>query len=448
MRITNSMMTNNILLNLNKNRSVMQTFEEQMASGKRIQKPSDDPIVAARALKFRTNLNEITQYKTNTNDAISWLNVTEQSVDNVNTILKRVRELSVQSANGTLSTKNREGTISEMEQLRDQLINEGNVTYAGRYLFTGYQTNSSLAFEKNTTDDYEITESFSPESSEAIKKVYNGEIHDVTRIRLGYEGVKAGTVTLAQIPGFNLIEMDSISTTPLAYAPEPFDPALYDVADPTTYPKVHFLKDTGELIFNHEDITSAAVSIPATFDFTYGKNNFVQGDLKPDHYFTSTNLTTGATYAADNEPMKYQVSYSQNIQVNVMGYEFMKEDMIRDINEMIDKVKSIQFDGSIEDQLNQDLIGKDFSALLGKLDVHLSNNSNIQATIGGKINRLELTLDRLSEDKLNFTSLLSDNEDVDMAEVLIKFSAQEVVYKAALSSSAKVIQPTLLDFIG
>ncbi|MBN2221202.1 MAG: hypothetical protein JW708_03280, partial [Vallitaleaceae bacterium] len=290
-------------------------------------------------------------------------------------------------------------------------------------------------------------ESFGAETKEVIKKVFNGEIHDVTRIRLGYAGVKEGTNTPLQIPGFQIIEMDSTSTVPLAYEPETFNAALYNAADPNTYPKVHFLKDTGELIFNHEDVESNAVSIPANFDFTYGKDQFKQGDVKPDHYFNSQNLTTGATYVSDNEPMKYQVSYSQNIQVNVMGYEFMKEDMLRDLDEMIEKVKAIQYDGSTEDQLNQDLLGRDFSALLGKLDEHLTNNSNIQATIGGKINRLELTLDRLSEDKLNFTSLLSDNEDVDMAEVLIKFSAQEVVYKAALSSSAKVIQPTLLDFI-
>ena len=62
MRITNKMMTNNMLHNINTNKNHMSNLENKYASGMEIQKPSDDPIVAVRALKLRSNLSELNQY--------------------------------------------------------------------------------------------------------------------------------------------------------------------------------------------------------------------------------------------------------------------------------------------------------------------------------------------------------------------------------------------------
>lgn len=436
MRITNSMMTNNILLSINKNRKTMSTYEEQLSTGKRIQKPSDDPIVAARTLKFRTNVSEIEQYKTNVNDALSWINVTEQAITNTTDIMKRINELAVQGSTGTLTAKNRESMMSEISQLKEQIVNEGNVSYAGRYIFTGYQTDNPLIFPKATAESYEITEHLQASDVETLDRVYGDEIHSATRIRLGYSKILESGVP-GTIPGFNVVAMDSTSTAPAAEAYAP--PAATLPALPT----VHFLKDTGELIFNSADVAS----IPANFDFVYQKDEFAKGDLKPDHYFDSTNLTTGSVFIKNTEAIHYQVSYSQDIQVNVMGYDFITVDLVRDLEELESATNSISNDGSLEDSLNQDLLGKKYSAMISKMDAHMQNNLNIEAKLGGKVNRLELTLDRLSEDNLNFTALLSENEDVDMAEVLVKFKSQEVVYQAALSSSAKIIQPTLLDFL-
>ncbi len=72
MRITNKMMTNNVLHNINNNKNLLSTLENQYSTGKKIQKPSDDPIVAVRALKLRTNLAELSQYvEKNIPDALS-----------------------------------------------------------------------------------------------------------------------------------------------------------------------------------------------------------------------------------------------------------------------------------------------------------------------------------------------------------------------------------------
>ena len=91
MRITNKMMTNNVLHNINNNKNLLSTLENQYSTGKKIQKPSDDPIIAVRALKLRTNLSEITQYvEKNIPDALSWMDTTESSLGVVNEILRQM----------------------------------------------------------------------------------------------------------------------------------------------------------------------------------------------------------------------------------------------------------------------------------------------------------------------------------------------------------------------
>lgn len=427
-------MTNNILTNVNRNRKTMSLIEQQMASGKKIQKASENPIIASRALKFRTTISQISQYKRNAEDAMSWLEVTEQSIGNTTDMLKRIRDLAVQGSSDTLTTTNRESIVSELEELKEQLENEGNVSYAGRYMFTGYQTDSSLTFREPSIEIYEIKESFTKDDIETVQRVYNDgtdhpETIDVKRIRLGYSEVDGGSLTN---PPYQVTTSDAIDYTNL------------------TAGNIYFLEDTGELLLNDGD-----ADVLTSLDITYQKSSFKKGDIKPDHYFeaTNTSITPNGEYIPDNEAMSYQVSYSQTLQVNVMGYDVFTKDLIRDLEEIISQVKSIETsesltdDEKLENELKEDLLGESFTQLIGKMDAHIQNNLNITAEIGGKINRLELTVDRLASDKLNFTDLMSENENVDMAEALIQFSSMEVVYNASLSASAKIIQPSLLDFI-
>ncbi|MCF8020923.1 MAG: flagellar hook-associated protein FlgL [Vallitaleaceae bacterium] len=426
MRITNSMMTNNVLLNINRNRETLSLYETQMATGKKIQKPSDNPIVAIRALKFRNNVNEIKQYQTNAEDAISWAGVTEQSVTNVTEILKRVRDLSVQATSDVLNVENRKNVVTEIEQLMEQFVNEGNTTYAGRHVFSGYKTNMPLVFTESSSDIYELEQSFDVNDVEKTKRVVNDEIVDVHRIRLGYTDVSNPDIT-SLVPPFTAVN------TLNAEDPGALTPVVGEV---------NFIQDTGELIFHPDDIASI---VP--FDFTYEKTGFEKGDLMPDHYYDGQNLTTGSIFTVSDEKMLYQISYSQQMSINTMGYDVIGVDLVRDVEELINATKSIGDDDTLTSALQEDLLGDVFNKLIGKMDGHIGKLLNTRAEIGGKINRLELTINRLSEDNLNFTDLLSKNEDVDYSEVIMKMAAQEMVYNASLSASSKIIQPTLLDFI-
>lgn len=425
------MVANNILLSLNRSKYAYSIYETQLATGKKIQKPSDDPIVAVRALKFRTSVREVEQYKSNAKDAISWMTVTENSISNIIEIVKKARDLSVQASNDPLGIGERESIITSLKQLKDQLANEGNVDYAGRHVFTGYKTDQPLTFtEAVSGKNYKIKEKFNSDDVETIEKIIddtpNPRVISVDRIRLGYSNIKDGVTT--NIGSLNVVTMDSNTTN------------AYEPAEGT----VNFLKDTGELIFNSKD--KADGDIPGSIEFEYNKDEFEKNDINPIHYFECTDYNN-VDYKNQRDNISYQVSYNQSVPINSLGKDLVTVDLMRDLEEMINEVGKVSKDGSKYDDLLKDSLGDKFNQLIGKIDKHKNGLLKQEADLGTRINRMDLTINRLEDDKVNFTDLMSQNEDIDVAEVIMKMKSQEMVYNAALMSSTKIIQTTLLDFI-
>lgn len=144
MRVTNNMMTSNLLYNVNKNLEYMSKRQEELSSGKRINSPSDDPVLASKILARRTDLAELEQYDKNTRDALGWLEITEKAIEDNGIILQRMRELTVQAANGSNTALDTQKIKLEVSSLKEQLISNANSTFAGRYIFSGFETNEKF----------------------------------------------------------------------------------------------------------------------------------------------------------------------------------------------------------------------------------------------------------------------------------------------------------------
>lgn len=140
MRVTNQMLTNKMLTGINRNLTLLNKYNTQGATGKKIEVPSDDPIIASRALKFRTILSENEQYIKNTEQASSWLDITESAVKNINSISDKMKELCQQGATDTVSVSDRKKMLTEFSSLVGQLEQELNTSFMGRYIFSGYKT--------------------------------------------------------------------------------------------------------------------------------------------------------------------------------------------------------------------------------------------------------------------------------------------------------------------
>lgn len=156
MRITNNMMTANAVWNINKNMERLSKAQEEYNTQSKIQLPSDDPIVATRAVKYRSYVANIEQYQKNADSAISWQKVTEGALDDLGDVVIRLKELVTQaSSTGTLSDSDLKDDIkSEVLELRQEALDYMNTSYAGRYVFGGYSTNEEpYSFDESSPND-------------------------------------------------------------------------------------------------------------------------------------------------------------------------------------------------------------------------------------------------------------------------------------------------------
>ena len=134
------MLTQTVMNNMNSNLNRLDEIQNQMSSGKRVSKPSDDPIAVARILSFKTVMRSQEQYDKNMQDAVGWLDTTDGALNSANEILQRARELGVYGANGTLPDESREALAKEVNMLVEELVQIANTNYGGRYIFGGAHT--------------------------------------------------------------------------------------------------------------------------------------------------------------------------------------------------------------------------------------------------------------------------------------------------------------------
>ncbi|MEY9971890.1 flagellar hook-associated protein 3 FlgL [Lysinibacillus sp. RC46] len=144
MRVTQSMLSNNMLLNLNNSYGKMSKLQDQITSGTKITRPSDDPVIAVKGMGYRRDLGQVEQYTRNMNEVNNWLDTTDESLNQVGEQMKRVRELVIQAANDTNTPDERAKIKAEIDQIRQQIQDVGNTKIADRYIFSGTKTGQPL----------------------------------------------------------------------------------------------------------------------------------------------------------------------------------------------------------------------------------------------------------------------------------------------------------------
>lgn len=217
MRITTKMMQNRSLNNLNTNKTLQEKLTTQLSTMKKITRPSDDPVIAIRSLKLNSTLNKIDQYyEKNSNDAQSWLELTESAIKTTNFILEDMSGYITQCAQGSLTAEERAAILQNLANYQSEIYSTGNATSAGRNIFTGYRTDTPLTFLKDKTERYSITEqrdnsyidtithtvigdmaninagNFNTASYSAYTE-YQVKSYDVARIRLAYNNLDIDT---------------------------------------------------------------------------------------------------------------------------------------------------------------------------------------------------------------------------------------------------------------
>ncbi|WP_404404904.1 flagellar hook-associated protein FlgL [Jeotgalibacillus malaysiensis] len=160
MRVTQSMLSSNMLRNLTQSYEKMGKQQEQIATQKKISRPSDDPVVAMKGVLYRRNLNEVEQYKRNFSEAYNWVENADSSLDKANQAMQRLRELLVQTSNDTYDAEQRKATRAEIEQLKEHIEEIGNTKFGDKYLFNGTDT---------TNKPLDVANGVYPANSESVE---------------------------------------------------------------------------------------------------------------------------------------------------------------------------------------------------------------------------------------------------------------------------------------
>lgn len=522
MRMTNKIMQNNSLYNINNNKLLQDKLSTQMSTQKKITRPSDDPVIAIRALRLRTSVSELTQYyEKNAPDAESWLKVTEKALGTGTDVLTDMLKQATKAANKDLGVEDLGIFLQQMKVLRDEYYSTGNVDYAGRYVFTGYRTDTTLSFTKEVENDgvkYDYTSITEPvkitdfdnvnytdmSKLDGLSKtnydsgkynnlieqdVVNGDIH---RIRLSYDNLKDDPIkveyTKKDGATGEIADIKKASLTPTA--PDTMDPyqKIQD-ANKNGADLALFVPETGEILLSDTvfNALNGEVTADTTINITYGKDQWKNGDLRPEHYFrcnatiTKDGQTTKKVFNDDadvnDQIIEYDVGYNQKIRVNTLASEAFTHSIDRDIDDLENTLASLtKINATVEDlkALKKELtegtddykkVEKQLAAAQKAYDYERENiHDMFQRTItsvqkymdktdvavtdnGTRSSRLDLVSNRLMEQKTTFQTLQSENEDADIAEVAIQLTSTELTYNAALMATGKIMQTSLMNYI-
>ncbi|WP_106767250.1 flagellar hook-associated protein FlgL [Paenibacillus faecalis] len=307
LRVTSNMMNSQLLLNLNRNARSMNENQLQLATGRKLNRPSDDPVGMTYSLRYRTELSANTQYRSNVDSALSWLDYNDTVLDQTGSIIHRLKELTIQASNSTNPQSALTAVQTEVEQLKEQLIDIGNSKLNGKYIF-------------------------------------NGQQYDV----------------------------------------KPYD----------------FPKDANNL----SDTSSA-------------------GDLE-----------------TDSGIINYIVGENVLLPINLTGNDIFGSPSEKDGDHLFATI----------DRLIEGLSTGDFDMISEQIDMFDSRLNKVltaRSDIGAKTNRIELMAGRLEDMEINLTELKSRTEDADYSKLIIESKINESIYNASLSTGAKIISTSLVDFL-
>ncbi len=575
MRVTNNMMINNTTKNINGNKANQTYLNNQMTTQKKILRPSENPIIAIRALRLRSTLSQLNQYyEKNIPDVEAWYKMADTAFYNMNKILTDCQTKCNYGNNTTITADDRKTILESLTALRTQLYSEGNTDNAGRSVFTGYRTNSTLTFmEDDPEESYDITQSFTYEDisefkyysgnvevpqtlQEVLDGIANGSdrtkspyISDTTetaydRIRLAYDGIndiaslnyKYGTTDVTFTGGTEekvayydgkLRQVNAngnpLDDTGAVINDNDGNPVVLDnsaIVTRTVYQGVDaggvpvagatlavydtevnweaamgtkivgdgemvFIKNTGDLVLG-SDVSNALKSGRADIQIDYDKTGFTKGELRPEYYYNCT-CKTDPDHPVENirydengkkvyEDINFNIGVNQSITVNFQADDFFDMSIYQDVTELMNatdkaikahdkvaKLEEMQREAKYVDHQDEiqkwldaarkeadyadENLGNQLSAGVGKFSKYLKKLNVMYTEIGSRGQQLEMTKSRLENQQLAVEELKSTNEDRELSDIIIDYTAAYNAYQASLMAASKIEKQTLLNYI-
>ena len=472
MRITQGMLYSRALADVQRGLFRYAQLQQEVATGRRVNRPSDDPAAALRILPLRNDLRNLDQLGSNVALARETLNTSASSLEDASTLMQRVRELTTQAANGTMSSEDRRNIGAEIDQLLQQIVSIGNSRRSDRYLFGGTQSGSA---------PFDIIE-----DGGGTRVVYRGN-HETLDIE-----VAPGVNTALNLAGDAIFQQRNRGATlfsvPAGVTPTGATPAGggdtgigFGELD-VTFAGLH--TDAPPTVSAGNGTTNAVG--PLSFTFTSGPDTLSVGGGPA----LNLPITDGAFMTADGRTISLTVTgvppttsgtFTSKAGLSIDGGESVMEIsdfssnslMLRDsydgtvLNVNVQNLirtgsEDVEYSGTFDafttlislrdlmnndDELSDESVRERVAQMLTAVDGAHDAVLDGLRELGFRSSSMDMLNNRVEGLRISRQESLSMVQDTDMAEAILELQRQDLSYQTALQVTSRVIQTSLTGIL-
>ncbi|MCK9362283.1 MAG: flagellar hook-associated protein FlgL [Syntrophales bacterium] len=396
MRITENMKFNTTSASLSNVQGQYNSVLEKMASQKRINKISDDPLGMTMLLDYRQSKASLDQYQRNIDASSGWLNVTESKLAGANELLTKASEIAIGQGTATATAQTRRIAAENVRQLKEEMLSLANSQYGNRYIFSG--SRMDVAPFSATSGAARVDDPAAASANSFDGTVTKGG---------AYTGTTNKTYAVKIITGGTLAD------------------ATYKVSADggKTWGAAQTDPDTG----------TVTLGDGVTLTFTdSGAEHLTADDLFSVHAYPE------GYYNGNDDNLSVDIGKGATISYNVTGADaFAGSSGGTDILKTLDDLKK-----ALENNDQEGIL-----AQMDKLEDARQQVSLSISKVGATMNRLELADSNLQDFSLKLADLTSKTEDADITELATTLAMKELALQASYATAAKLGQNTILDFI-
>lgn len=373
-------------------------LQQQISTGVRLTKPSDDPAAASKILQLEQTVSLNLQYQSNINLAEQRLNQQDAVLANYDSLLTRVRELAIQANNAPVDTVSRNAIAAEIDERLNELLSLANtIDGNGDYLFAGYQNNTA-PFTRATTGSRDFVSFNGDDGVRSVQISENRQLEvDIPGRKIFMEVPSA--IALRELPAVANVGTGLIAPASVV------DSSLYVAGD-------YEIRFTAPGVYDVFDV-AGGVNIVTGATYTDGQNINFQG--------VRTSIT-GAPAAGD----VFTISAGQF------------QDVFSIVAGLSETLRSVP---------NADVRAANIAQSLADLDAAFENSLNARTQLGGRLNALEAQREDNDAQVFATRSTLSTLRDTDLAEAISQLTLEQTTLDAAQAVFARITSSSLFNFL-
>lgn len=411
MRVSTAYFTQRGLTSILDQQARLADMQEQISSGQRISKPSDDPTGAAQILRLEQALSVTSQYQRNADNALNRLTLQESTLDSVQDSLIRIREIAIQGANPTINNSDRQSLAQEVRERLNELVSLANTKDANQeYLFSGYKV-----------------------TTKPISQAADGTFQ--------YDGDQ-GQRALQISSGRQIKDSDSGS-----------DVFINIKNGNGTFQTSANIANTGTGVFNVGQVVDLSSYVAETYTIslvTNGSGNLAynvvgstSGQLIPS---LPQNLVTDAPDYSDGGSIQFNGIQTGITGAPVVGDSFTimpstTQDMFSSVQKLVTALETtINNPAGHSDFLNM------FNSTLSEMDLAFENITRVRTSVGARLKTIDDQININEDFKIEMTTTLSKVRDLDIAGAAVELQSRLIALEAAQTTYTRIQGLSLFDY--